>query len=142
MSTSTPAPKISKSAKGTGATVIEDTVIAKVASLAVVEVPGVYALGSGFQRIVSAVRGAFGDEDHGQGVVVEVGETQVAVDVSVVAEYPVALQNVADDVRTAVYTTIQELIGMEVTEVNVTITDVRTEDEDRVANEDQTSRVQ
>lgn len=141
-STSTPSPTISKSPKDTGTTVIVDTVIAKVAALAVLEVPGVYALGGGLERIVGAVREAFGDADHGQGISVEVGETQVAVDVSVVAEYPVALQKVADDVRTAVYKTVQELVGMKVTEVNVTITDVRTEADDQVAAEDKTSRVQ
>lgn len=141
MTTSTPDTKISRSAEGSGRTVIEDTVVAKVASLAVVEVPGVYALGGGFERIVGAVRGALGDEDHGQGVVVEVGETQVAVDVSLVADYPVALQKVADDVRTAVYTTVQELIGMQVTEVNVTISDVHTSADDVAEDENQTSRV-
>ncbi|MEO6827146.1 MAG: Asp23/Gls24 family envelope stress response protein [Microbacteriaceae bacterium] len=125
-----------------GKTVIVDGVIAKVAALAVLEVPGVYALGGTMERMVGAVRGAFGDTEHGQGVSVEVGETQVAADVSLVADYPVPLQKVADDVRAAVYKVIQELVGMQVTEVNVTITDVHTGADDADADADKASRVQ
>lgn len=141
MATATP-PTIAKASKNSGTTVIVDSVIAKVAALAVVEVPGVHALGGGFERMVGAVRDAFGDTDHGQGVSVEVGETQVAADVSLIAEYPVPLQKVADDVRAAVYTTIQELVGMQVTEVNVTITDVHTKADDKDTDADKASRVQ
>ena len=113
-----------------GKTVIADGVIAKVASIAARDVPGVYALGGGAGRMFGAVRGAVGNTDHGQGVSVEVGETQVAADLTIVADYPVPLQKVADDVRAAVYKVIQELVGMEVTEVNVTISDVHTGDDD------------
>ncbi|MDO4059217.1 Asp23/Gls24 family envelope stress response protein, partial [Clavibacter michiganensis] len=49
---------------------------------------------------------------------------QVAVDVTLIAEYPVDLQQVADDVRSAITDAIDQVVGMEVTEVNVTITDV------------------
>lgn len=55
---------------------------------------------------------------------VEVGETQVAADITIVAEYPEQLQRVASDVRTAVSDAITQLAGMEITEVNVTIVDV------------------
>nr|WP_246318535.1 Asp23/Gls24 family envelope stress response protein [Leifsonia psychrotolerans] len=113
-----------------GKTVIADGVIAKVASIAAREVPGVYALGGGAERMLGAVRDVIGNTDHGQGVRVEVGETQVAADLTIVADYPVPLQKVADDVRAAVYQVIQELVGMEVTEVNVTISDVHTGDDD------------
>jgi uncharacterized alkaline shock family protein YloU len=139
MATTTDSP--TTTASGGGKTVIVDGVIAKVAALAVLEVPGVYALGGTVERIVGAVRGAFGDTEHGQGVSVEVGETQVAADVSLVADYPVPLQKVADDVRASVYKTIQELVGMQVTEVNVTITDVHTGADDIDADADKASRV-
>lgn len=124
-----------------GKTVIANGVIAKVAGIAAREVPGVYALGGGAARAFGAIRDAMGTTDLGQGVSVEVGETQVAADVTIVADYPVALQKVADDVRTAVYTVIQNLIGMQVTEVNVTINDVHIPGEDENKNEsaDQTT---
>jgi uncharacterized alkaline shock family protein YloU len=111
-------------ASGTGKTVIDDSVVAKVAGIAAREVRGVHALGGGAARALGAIRSAIGSEDHGQGVKVEVGERQVAADVVIVADYPVPLQDVAEGVRTAVSDAIHQIVGMEVAEVNVTIQDV------------------
>lgn len=108
----------------TGKTTIEDAVVAKIAGIAAREVPGVHALGGGAARVVGAIRDALNSTDLAQGIGVEVGERQVAVDVTLVAEYPVSLQDLASSVRTAVYTAMQELVGLEVTEVNVTVNDV------------------
>ncbi|CAQ01021.1 conserved hypothetical protein [Clavibacter sepedonicus] len=81
---------------GTGSTggknTIADGVVEKVAGIAARQVPGVHDLGNGAARAVGAIRNVIGQQDRGQGISVEVGETQV--------------------------------VGMEVTEVNVTITDV------------------
>lgn len=108
----------------TGKTTIEESVVAKIAGIAAREVPGVHALGGGAARMMGAIRDALNTTDLSQGVSVEVGEKQVAVDVTIVAEYPVALQQVADQVRAAIYRAMQELVGMEVAEVNVTVNDV------------------
>ncbi len=109
---------------GHGKTVINDSVVAKIAGIATRDTAGVYALGGGAARAIGAIRDAMNNTDLGQGISVEVGETQVAVDVSIVAEYPVPLQKVGDDVRAAVIGAISTLVGMEVTEVNITINDV------------------
>ncbi|MBN9159087.1 MULTISPECIES: Asp23/Gls24 family envelope stress response protein [unclassified Microbacterium] len=121
----------------TGKTTIEDAVVAKIAGIAAREVPGVHALGGGAARVVGAIRDALNSTDLAQGIGVEVGERQVAVDVTLVAEYPVSLQDLASSVRTAVYTAMQELVGLEVTEVNVTVNDVHipSDDEDDEAQE-------
>lgn len=113
-----------------GKTTIEDGVVAKIAGIAAREVDGVYALGGGAARMVGAIRDALNTTDLSQGIAVEVGETQVAVDVTIVAEYPVSLQKVADDVRAAIHTAMVELVGMDVAEVNVTINDVHVPAED------------
>ncbi|MFJ2368997.1 Asp23/Gls24 family envelope stress response protein [Microbacterium sp. NPDC087665] len=113
-----------------GRTTIEDGVVAKIAGIAAREVDGVYALGGGAARMVGAIRDALNTTDLSQGIAVEVGETQVAVDVTIVAEYPVSLQKVADDVRAAIHTAMVELVGMDVAEVNVTINDVHVPAED------------
>lgn len=126
-----------------GKTTIVDGVVAKIAGIAARDVPGVYALGGNTARMIGAIRDALNSSDLSQGVSVEVGETQVAVDVTIVADYPVSLQTVADDVRAAVYKAMSELVGMEVTEVNVTVNDVHipSDDED-TAGDDQGARVQ
>jgi uncharacterized alkaline shock family protein YloU len=120
---------------GTGTTTIDEGVISKVAGIATRSVPGVYAVGSGVSRAIGAIRDAMNQTDRSQGVTIEVGESQVAVDITLVAEYPTSLQKVADDVRVAVYTAIEEIVGMEVTEVNVTINDVHIPGEDDVTDE-------
>jgi uncharacterized alkaline shock family protein YloU len=125
----------------TGTTVIVDPVIAKIAGIAAREVPGVYALGGGAARIVGAIRGAVGNTDLSQGVKVEVGETQVAADVTIVVEYPLPLMAVAEAVRTAVAAAITDLIGMDVAEINVTVTDVHIPGDDDTDVEPTESRV-
>jgi uncharacterized alkaline shock family protein YloU len=113
-----------------GKTVIDDSVVAKVAGIAAREVSGVHALGGGAARAIGAIRNAIGNQDHGQGVKVEVGERQVAADVTIVADYPVSLQDVAERVRKSVGTAIEQIIGMEVAEINVTIQDVYIPEDD------------
>ena len=108
----------------TGKTVIVDPVIAKIADIAAREVPGVFALGGGAARVIGNIRDAIGNTDLSQGVKVEVGETEVAADVTIVVEYPVAISQVADQVRESVAAAIEQLVGMEVAEVNVAINDV------------------
>lgn len=125
---------------GAGKTVIVDGVVSKVAGIAAAEVPGVFALGGGVTRAIGAIREAINQTDKGQGVSVEVGETQAAVDITLVAEYPVSLQKVADDVRAAVTDAIEQIVGLQVTEVNVTINDVHLPSDD--ADDQHESRVQ
>lgn len=113
-----------------GTTTVDDSVVSKIAGIAAREVPGVHDLGGGAARAIGALRNRINQGDHSQGVSVEVGETQAAVDITVVAEYPIPLHHVADGIRTAVTTAIETLVGLEVTEVNVTITDVNIPSDD------------
>lgn len=124
-----------------GRTTIENPVVAKIAGIAAREVAGVYALGGGAARVVGTIRDALNSTDLTQGVSVEVGEKQVAVDVTIVAEYPAALQTVAADVRTAIYRAMRDLVGMEVAEVNVTVNDVHLPSDDDQEAEPQAGRV-
>jgi uncharacterized alkaline shock family protein YloU len=81
-------------------------------------------LGSVPSRALGAIRDAVGSSDHAAGVRAEVGETQVAVDISLVASYGTPLHSLANQVRAAVYRAVEELVGLQVIEVNVEITDV------------------
>ncbi|TFC94108.1 MULTISPECIES: Asp23/Gls24 family envelope stress response protein [Cryobacterium] len=127
----TAAPTTATTATSRGKTVINNAVVAKVAGIAASEVSGVHALGGGAARALGAIREALNTSDASQGISVEVGETQVAADITIVAEYPVALQDVAERVRSAVIRVIEDLVGMEVTEVNVNINDVHLPTDDK-----------
>jgi uncharacterized alkaline shock family protein YloU len=131
---STPSTTIASSTTGTvGTTTVVDPVVAKIAGIAAREVPGVFALGGGAARAVGSIREAIGQTDLSQGVRVEVGETEVAADVTIVVSYPEPLQVVASGVRTAVARAISELVGMEVARIDVTISDVHIPGEEPVA---------
>src|SRR5699024_5544422 len=75
-----------------GRTIISDTAVAKVVGVAARGVAGVHALGSGASRSIGALRDVVGATDLTQGVRVEVGESQVAVDLVLVAIYGYPLQ--------------------------------------------------
>lgn len=107
-----------------GRTVIAEAAVAKVASVAARSVEGVYALGSGTARALASMRDAAGSSNLTHGVHTEVGETEVAVDINLVAEYGQPLQQVANRVRSAVYAAVENLVGLRVIEVNVEINDV------------------
>jgi len=127
--------------KDLGKTVIDDAVIAKIAGIAAREVPGVHALGGGAARAIGTLRNALNQADYGQGVHVEVGERQVAADLIIVAEYPASLQDIANNVRQSVYKAITDLVGMEVTEVNVRVDDVHIPSEDDDDDKEDDTRV-
>ena len=113
-----------------GRTSIADTVVAKIAGISTREVSGVHELGGGAARAVGALRDRIPGSrtNHSQGVTVEVGERQAAVDVDLVAEYGVAIADLAAGVRRNVISTVERMTGLEVTEVNITVHDVFLDD--------------
>ncbi|OIH92312.1 Asp23/Gls24 family envelope stress response protein [Curtobacterium sp. MCBA15_001] len=139
--TATTAARSQNTGPTAGKTVIDDTVVSKVAGIAAREVNGVHGLGGGAARAIGAIRDAIGQRDLGQGVKVEVGEKQVAADIVIVAEYPVPLQQVADGVRSSVARALETIVGMEVAEVNVTVQDVFIPGDDDDEDDKKESRV-
>ena len=127
-----------------GRTTIADTVVSKIAGIAAREVSGVHALGGGAARAVGALRERIpgSSTNHSQGVSVEVGERQAAVDVQLVAEYGVSLADLASGIRRNVIASIERMTGLEVTEVNIEIQDVHLETEDRSEDTSSEPRVQ
>jgi len=109
-----------------GRTSIADSVVAKIAGIATRDVSGVHALGGGTARAVGALRDRIpgSRKNHSQGVSVEVGERQAAIDVELVAEYGVAIVDLAAGIRRNVISSVERMTGLEVTEVNVGVQDV------------------
>lgn len=126
-----------------GSTTIADIVVQKVAGLAAREVNGVHELGGNAARAFGALRDRIpgASASVGQGVSVEVGETQAAVDLQIVVEYGVAIADVARVVRRNVISAIEQMTALEVVEVNIHINDVYIPGDDDEA-EAPTGRVQ
>ena len=117
-----------------GTTSIADIVVAKIAGIATREIGGVYDLGGATERVVGKVRDVLpGTTTTTQGIEVEVGETQAAVDVSIVAEYGVAIHQLAGAIRRNVINAVEQMTSLEVTEVNVTVHDIHLADDDEAA---------
>jgi uncharacterized alkaline shock family protein YloU len=126
-----------------GRTSIADTVVSKIAGIAAREISGVHDLGGGAARAVGSLRERIpGSRTNlSQGVAVEVGEHQAAVDLDIVAEYGVAIADLAGAIRRNVVDAVERMTGLEVTEVNITVHDVFLES-DESDEEPATTRVQ
>jgi uncharacterized alkaline shock family protein YloU len=109
-----------------GSTTIRDGVVAKVAGIAAQEIDGIRMGGGASQAvgsIMSAVPGV-GGGSQSQGVSVEVDEVEAAVDLTVTVEYGRVIPRVAEAVRSNVVRRVENLVGLRVTEVNISVTDV------------------
>ncbi len=123
-----------------GQTSIADPVVTKVAGIAAREVGGVYQLGGGVTRALGAVTQRLpGQGSATQGVSVEVGEMEAAVDLVVVIEYGESIPRVAQQIRENVVRRIEGITGLSVTEVNVAVNDLHLPNDDP---DDEPSRVQ
>ena len=109
-----------------GNTTIADRVVQKIVALAAREVPGIYDLGGGAARTLGAIRERIpgSSQSSGQGVTVEVGQSQAAVDLEVVTEYGMSITDVAKSVRRNVISAVEGMTGLEVTEVNLAVNDI------------------
>ena len=109
-----------------GTTTIADSVVAKIASLAAKEVDGVADLGGGVSNAMGSMVGRLrGSDQHSTaGVGVEVGTTQAAVDLVMRVLYPASIHQVANAVRQNVISRIESMTGLEVTEVNINVSDL------------------
>ncbi|MBD7994713.1 Asp23/Gls24 family envelope stress response protein [Arthrobacter sp. Sa2CUA1] len=109
-----------------GDTTIEETVVQKLAGMATREVPGVHAMGNAARRAFSAVTDRIpGSQTNvSNGVTVEKGERQAAIDVSIIVDYGFSIVEVSQAIRRNVIRSVENATGLEVLEVNVNVTDV------------------
>ena len=108
-----------------GSTSIDDTVVTKVAGIAAREVRGVYDLGGGTARALGGVTQRVGlADERTQGVSVEVGDREAAVDLTAVIEYGESIPQVAEQIRDNIVKRVEGITGLSVTEVNVTVNDL------------------
>ena len=129
-----------------GKTSIADSVVTKIAGMAAREVSGVHNMGSGGSRaiggLVEKLPVGGSQPSPSQGVKVEVGERQAAVDVDIVTEYGVSIVDVAQAVRDNIIQRVESMSGLQVTEVNVTVDDVFIEQPEEPAPPPPEPRVQ
>lgn len=102
----------------------EDKVIEKIVGLAVEHVNGLLAVNGGFfSNIKDKLVNTSNVTD---GVNVEVGTKQVAVDLDVVVEYQQHVPTIFDQIKKVVQNEITKMTDLEVVEVNVNVVDIKT----------------
>lgn len=111
-----------------GTTTIADEVVEKIAGIATREVPGVYDLGGDVARFFASVKERVGLADQGesadQGVSVQLAGRNAEVKLTIVVEYGFVVYSVTEKVRAKVISAIENLLGLEVTTVDILVDDV------------------
>ena len=115
-----------------GKTTIAATVVEKIAGMATREISGVYKLGGGTARAFGAIRERIpgAAPSMSQGVEVEVGERQAAVDLDITVEYGVQIGELTKAIRRNVIGAIERMTTLQVTEVNIVVHDVHVPSDD------------
>jgi uncharacterized alkaline shock family protein YloU len=112
-----------------GKTSIDNEVVEKIAGIAAREVPGVHDLGGQASRMFASLREKIGlgeseNEQADNGVSVRLEGSVAIVDLKIVIEFGYVVHSVTDAVRTKVISAVENMLGLEVTEVNIRVTDV------------------
>ncbi|MEK9149898.1 MAG: Asp23/Gls24 family envelope stress response protein [Candidatus Desantisbacteria bacterium] len=97
---------------------VSDGVIGTIAATAAVKINGVVGMSAG---IVDGVVKLLTGTQLTKGIKVEMGEEEVAIDISVIVEYGAKISDVALDVQKEVKFAVEQMTGLKVVEVNVFI---------------------
>ena len=114
-------------ATGEGQITVAEGVVQKIAGKACREIAGVHAMGTGGTRAFGSIReripGSSGP-NVAQGVGVEVGEKEAAIDLDIVVEYGVSIAELGRSIQRNVKQTVERMTGLRVVEVNIAVDDV------------------
>jgi uncharacterized alkaline shock family protein YloU len=114
-------------ATGEGQITVAENVVQKIAGKACREVSGVHAMGNSGTRAFGAVReripGSAGP-NVAQGVGVEVGETEAAIDLEIVVDYGISIAELGRSIQRNVKQSVERMTGLRVVEVNIAVDDV------------------
>ncbi len=132
-----------------GSTTIQDSVVSKIAGIAAQEVDGI-RMGGGTSQAVSgllgSITGGSGSGSQTQGVSVEVGQEETAIDLTLTVEYGKSIPQIAEAVRRNVANRVENLVGLRVTEVNLAVNNIffpqMEEEQERQQQQEQQRREQ
>lgn len=120
-----------------GVTRIGDAVVTQIAGIAAQEVEKVQmgggtgaAVGGFLQSVTGSVTGSSsGGGNLSKGVSVEVGSEEAAIDLTMAVEYGQSIPQLTEAARRNVINKVESLVGLRVTEVNITVNDVQVPEE-------------
>ena len=107
-----------------GAIRITDEVVAIIAGMAAIEVPGVVSMSGG---IAGGLSEMLGRKNLSRVVKVELSEKQATIDLYIIVEYGYRIPEVAWNIQEKVKQAVETMTGLEVLEVNIHIQGVNIE---------------
>lgn len=108
-----------------GAIMVHHGVIAVIARIAALKVPGVVAMSGSFVDGIANIANMIGRNSGERGVSVKLQDQKVNVELNVVIEYGARIPDVAWAVQNEVRRTIEEMTGKQVGAIDVVVQDVR-----------------
>ena len=113
---------------------IADDVVAVIAGIAVSEVPGVAEMAGGFAGGITEVLS--GKKNLAKGIKVEASEKETKIDVNIIVEYGIRIPDVAFEIQNRVKKAVEQMTGLNVTEVNVHVQGVNTDVKEETKTEE------
>lgn len=117
---------------------ISEEVVAIIAGIAAMEVPGVAGMSGG---IAGGIAEMLGRKNLSKGVKVEVGDKEAAIDLYIIVEYGCRIPEVSWNIQEKVKKAIETMTGLNVVEVNIHIQGVNIEKEHKKDSEEEQARV-
>ena len=107
-----------------GTTIINDGVVSRIAGVAAGEVEGIHMGGSASRTAGEILESVTGSQGQTRGVSAEVGRFETAIDLTMGIEYGRNILERAELVRDRISERVENITGLRVTELNVTVSDV------------------
>lgn len=117
---------------------ISEEVVAIIAGVAAMDVPGVAGMSGG---IAGGIAEILGRKNLSKGVKVEVGEKEAAIDLYIIVEYGCRIPDVSWDIQEKVKNAVETMTGLDVIEINIHVQGVNIEKETKREIVDDASRV-
>ena len=105
----------------------DQKVIQKIIGNALADIDGLLTVDGGF--FSNLTDKLVNNDDVTNGINVDVGKKQVAVDMDIVAEYGADISKLYDKIKNKIYDEVKSMTNLEVVEVNVNVVDVKTKAE-------------
>ena len=105
----------------------DDKVLEKIIGFSVEKVEGLLTVDGGFFSNLTGK--ILNNDDLTTGINVEVGKTQVAIDLSIVVEFGKNIPELVDHLVKVVAESIKKTTGLELIEVNIKVVDIKTKEQ-------------
>ncbi|MBM7544495.1 Asp23/Gls24 family envelope stress response protein [Periweissella beninensis] len=105
----------------------DDKVIQKIVGISLEGTQGLLSIDGG---LISNIKNKLVNSDNPtEGVDVEVGKEQVAVDLNIVAEYGADIRKLYDEIKATIAKQVEKMTGLNVVETNVRVVDIQSKTE-------------